>query len=63
MNKNIITILLIFLVPIAVYWSLSRDKSVTVTPSIAFSGPEIIKFSSPRYFVLWSLFKHMTKIS
>ena len=47
MNKNIITVLLIFLVPIAVYWTLTRDKSVTVIPSAAVSSPEIIKFSSP----------------
>ena len=47
MNRNFITILLIFLVPIAVYWSLTRDKGMTTLPTIAFSGPEIIKFSSP----------------
>ena len=47
MNKNVITILLIFLVPIAAYWMLTGDKRVSVVPSIAFSGPEIIKFSSP----------------
>ena len=47
MNKNVITVLLIFLVPIAAYWTLTRDKSVAVIPSIATSGPEIIKFSSP----------------
>ena len=47
MNKNIITVLLIFVVPLAVYWTLTKDKSLAVIPSIATSGPEIIKFSSP----------------
>lgn len=47
MNKNLIVILSIFLVPLAAYWGLTRDKSVTILPSIAVSGPEIIKFSSP----------------
>ena len=47
MNRNFFIILLIFLVPTTLYWGLSRDKSLTTLPSIAFSGPEIIKFSSP----------------
>lgn len=47
MNKNIAAILLIFLVPLGLYWGLTRDKSVGVLPSIASNGPEIIKFSSP----------------
>ena len=47
MNKNFGIILLIFLVPLAIYWGLSKDKGVTVLPSVALSGPEIIKFSSP----------------
>ena len=47
MNRNIVIILLIFLVPLAVYFGLTRDKNVTVLPSLATSGPEIIKFSSP----------------
>ena len=47
MNKNIIIILLIFLVPIAAYWGLTKDK-ITTLPSVASSsGDEIIKFSSP----------------
>ena len=46
MNKNIITILLIFLVPLAVYYGLTRDK-LGALPSIASSGAEVIKFSSP----------------
>lgn len=47
MSKSIIIVLLIFLVPLALFWGLTRDKSVATLPSIAFSGPEIIKFSSP----------------
>lgn len=47
MNKNVIIVALIFLVPIAIYWGLTRDKNVAVLPSIAGSNPEIIKFSSP----------------
>ncbi len=47
MNKNIITILLIFLVPLFAYWTLTKDKSVSTLPTAAFSGPQIIKFSSP----------------
>ena len=47
MNRNILTILLIFLVPLVAYWTLARDKSVATLPTIAFTGSEIIKFSSP----------------
>ena len=47
MNKNILVILLIFLLPLGLYWGLTKDKKITIVPSIAFSGPEIIKFSSP----------------
>lgn len=47
MNKNLVVVLLIFFVPIAVYWSLTRDKSFSALPSIAATGAEIIKFSSP----------------
>ena len=47
MNRNLIIVLLIFIVPLAVYWGLTKDKNVAVLPTIAVSGPEIIKFSSP----------------
>ena len=47
MNRNIITILLILMVPVCAYWSLTRDKSFTALPGIASNMPEIIKFSSP----------------
>ncbi len=46
MNRNIIIILLIFLVPLAVYFGLTRDK-LTTLPSIASEGAQVIKFSSP----------------
>ena len=46
MNRNILTVLLIFLVPLAVYFALSKDK-VTTLPSLAADGAEVIKFSSP----------------
>lgn len=47
MNKSLIVVLIVFLAPLALYWGLTRDKGVTISPSIAFNGPEIIKFSSP----------------
>ena len=47
MNKSILTVLLIFLVPIVAYWGLTKDRTVATQPSAAFGGAEIIKFSSP----------------
>ena len=47
MNKNVAVILLIFLVPLAVYWGLTRAKAPVVLSTEALSRPEIIKFSSP----------------
>ncbi len=47
MNKNIVIILLIFLVPLGVYWGLTKDKNITSLPSTAAGHAEIIKFSSP----------------
>ena len=46
MRKNIVLILLIFLVPLGAYFWLTQDK-LTTPPTIASSGCEIIKFSSP----------------
>lgn len=46
MNKNTIIILLIFLVPLAAYFWLTRDK-LTTPPSFASQGAEVIKFASP----------------
>ena len=44
MKKNIIWILLIFLVPLVAYYGLSKEQSL---PAIAGSGDEVIKFASP----------------
>ena len=49
MNKNIFWILLIFLVPLALYWGLTREN-VTELSAIASTGDEVIKFSSPMCF-------------
>ena len=46
MNKSIFIILAIFLVPLAVYWGLTRDK-LTTPPAVATNGAEVIKFASP----------------
>jgi len=46
MKKNVMIILLIFLVPICAYWSLTREKA-GLLPSVASNGDIIIKFSSP----------------
>ena len=46
MNRNIFIILLIFIVPLAAYFGLTRDK-LTTPPSYASGGAEIIKFASP----------------
>ena len=45
MNKNIIWILLIFLVPIGLYFGLTRDQ-ITTQPAVA-AGDELLKFASP----------------
>ena len=55
MNRNIIIILLIFLVPLVAYFGLSRDK-LTTPPSFASSGPEVIKFASPTSVRNWKRF-------
>ena len=47
MNRNVLVILFIFLVPLALYWSITKDKGFPTLPSIASNGAEIIKFSSP----------------
>ena len=62
MNKNIMIILLIFLVPMALYWGLTKDKSITTLPSIAYNGPEIIKFSSPMCYECQELEKIFNEI-
>lgn len=61
MNKNIIWILLIFIVPIAVYYSLTRNN-LTDLPAIAATGDEIIKFSSPMCYECQELEKVMKEV-
>lgn len=46
MNKNIIIVTLIFLVPLIAYFGLTKNK-LTIQPSIASEGAEVIKFASP----------------
>jgi thioredoxin-like negative regulator of GroEL len=47
MNKNVAIILMIFLIPLGFYWGLTKNKDVTILPTVASNGAEIIKFSSP----------------
>lgn len=47
MNRNIFIILLIFIVPLAAYFGLTRDKLTTPPSYASAGGPEIIKFASP----------------
>ena len=44
MKKNMILVLLIFLVPLAMYWWMTRDS---MPASVASDGDVIIKFASP----------------
>lgn len=60
MNKNVIWILLIFLVPIAVYYGLTRDGSSR--QAVAVTGDEIIKFSSPMCYECNELEKVMEEV-
>ena len=46
MKKNLIVILLIFLVPLCLYWTLTKNQ-LTTPPSIASESDIVIKFSSP----------------
>ena len=61
MNKNIIWILLIFLVPFAVYFGLTRDKLEPMS-AIASTGDEIIKFASPMCYECNELEKVMEEV-
>ncbi len=61
MNRNIIIILAIFIVPLAVYFGLTRDK-LTTLPSIASQGAEIIKFSSPMCYECQELDKILDEV-
>ena len=61
MNKNVLWILAIIIVPIAVYFGLTRDK-LSPMPAIASTGDEIIKFSSPMCWECQELEKVMNKV-
>lgn len=61
MNKNIIWISLIFLVPLAVYFGLTREQLVPL-PAVATTGDEIIKFSSPMCYECQELEKVINEV-
>ena len=61
MNKNIIWILLIFIVPLAVYYGLTRNNPVS-NQAVAVTGDEIIKFSSPMCYECSELEKAMDEV-
>ena len=61
MNKNIIWIALIFLVPIAAYWGLTRENAVSL-PVVAGTCDEVIKFASPMCFECMELEKVMDEV-
>lgn len=46
MNKNILIILMIFFVPLIVYYALTKDKTITSPTVVAADNAQIIKFSS-----------------
>lgn len=62
MNKNLAIILLIFLLPLGFYWGLTRDNGIAILPTIAVSGPEIIKFSSPMCYECQELEKVFSEV-
>jgi thiol-disulfide isomerase/thioredoxin len=61
MNKNVVWILVIFLVPLAVYFGLTRNK-LTSLPAVATMGDEIIKFASPMCYECQELEKIMDEV-
>lgn len=61
MNKNIIWILLIFLIPVAVYFGLTRETNAQQTASSK-ACDEIIKFASPMCYECNELEKVMEKV-
>ena len=61
MKKNIIWILVIFLVPLAVYFGLTREE-LSPLPAIAGTGDEVIKFASPMCYECQELEKVMNEI-
>ena len=60
MNKNIIWILLIFIVPVAAYYALTRE--ITTPSAVAVTGDEIIKFASPMCYECGELEKVMEEV-
>ena len=61
MNKNIIWILLIFLIPLGLYFGLTRNELAPM-PAIASTGNEIIKFGSPMCYECQELEKNLNEI-
>ena len=61
MKKNIILVLLIFLVPLIAYYSLTKNE-LSPLPAIAAYEHEIIKFSSPMCFECQELEKVMNEV-
>ena len=61
MKKNIILVLLIFLVPLALYYVLTK-KELSAQPAIAAYRHEIIKFSSPMCFECQELEKVFNEV-
>lgn len=61
MNKNVIWIALIFLVPIAVYFGLTRGESSS-QQAVAITGDEIIKFASPMCYECQELEKVINEV-
>ena len=46
MNKNFWIVLLIFIIPVCAYWTITRNQLAPL-PSVASEGDIVIKFSSP----------------
>ena len=61
MNKNIIWVLLIFIIPIAAYFGLTRETTATPVIKTA-TGDEIIKFASPMCYECSELEKVMEEV-
>lgn len=61
MNKNIIIAAIIFFVPLALYFGLTREDMAPL-PASALTGDEIIKFSSPMCYECQELEKIMNEV-
>lgn len=62
MNKSILFVLLIFILPLGLYWGFTKDKKITTLPSLAYNGPEVIKFSSDMCFECQELEKNFKEV-